>query len=71
MYEDGAVIVGSVEGNRLWGKDLPHKLAKLEWSPDGKTILFGTTSGEIMKYDDKGKELGSVRSMILNDRIAG
>jgi len=22
IYEDGAVIVGSVEGNRLWGKEL-------------------------------------------------
>ena len=22
VYEDGAVIVGSVDGNRLWGKDL-------------------------------------------------
>lgn len=21
-YEDGAVIVGSVDGNRIWGKDL-------------------------------------------------
>lgn len=22
IYEDGAVIVGSVDGNRIWGKDL-------------------------------------------------
>ena len=22
VYEDGAVIVGSVDGNRMWGKDL-------------------------------------------------
>ena len=22
VYEDGAVIVGSVDGNRIWGKDL-------------------------------------------------
>jgi WD repeat-containing protein 35 len=21
IYEDGAVIIGSVEGNRLWGRD--------------------------------------------------
>eukprot|EP00898_Chlorokybus_atmophyticus_P007515 jgi/Chlat1/7765/Chrsp66S07232 len=26
-YEDGAVIVGSVDGNRLWGKELPIQLA--------------------------------------------
>ena len=33
VYEDGAVIVGSVDGNRLWGKDLDHELALVEWSP--------------------------------------
>ena len=22
VYEDGAVIVGSVDGNRIWGKEL-------------------------------------------------
>jgi WD repeat-containing protein 35 len=27
VYEDGAVIVGSVEGNRLWGKELDYNLA--------------------------------------------
>ena len=26
IYDDGAVIVGSVEGNRLWGKELKMRL---------------------------------------------
>jgi len=34
VYEDGAVIVGSVEGNRLWGKELEHEISHIEWSPD-------------------------------------
>lgn len=34
VYQDGAVIVGSVEGNRLWGKELEHEISKIEWSPD-------------------------------------
>ena len=34
VYADGAVIVGSVEGNRLWGKELDHEISKIEWSPD-------------------------------------
>ena len=42
IYEDGAVIVGSVDGNRLWGKELTLTLALVEWSPDGRLILFCT-----------------------------
>ena len=35
IYEDGAVIVGSVDGNRLWGKELKGvELAKVCWAPD-------------------------------------
>ncbi len=35
----GAVIVGSVDGNRIWGKELPKvNLRNVEWSP-GKQIL--------------------------------
>jgi hypothetical protein len=43
-YEDGAVIVGSVDGNRLWGKELGISLTLVEWSPDGRMILFCTPS---------------------------
>eukprot|EP01006_Ploeotia_vitrea_P054301 TRINITY_DN67870_c2_g4_i1.p1 TRINITY_DN67870_c2_g4~~TRINITY_DN67870_c2_g4_i1.p1 ORF type:complete len:1236 (-),score=168.86 TRINITY_DN67870_c2_g4_i1:194-3901(-) len=51
VYEDGAVIVGSVDGNRLWGKELKRNLSHVEWSPDGRYILFGTVSGEVHIYD--------------------
>ena len=61
VYEDGAVIVGSVEGNRLWGKELPYELAKIAWSPDGKLILFGTTTGEVKVHDYVGNYLFQVR----------
>ena len=48
VYEDGAVIVGSVDGNRLWGKDLKNtQLSKVDWSPDSKMILFGLGTGEV------------------------
>ncbi len=30
----------SVDGNRLWGKDYKYKLARIEWSPDSKLIIF-------------------------------
>ena len=35
-YEDGAVIVGSVDGNRIWGKDLRNiQLSKVAVSLTG------------------------------------
>ena len=34
VYEDGAVIVGSVDGNRIWGKELKNVTLA------GKKILF-------------------------------
>jgi WD40 repeat protein len=51
VYEDGAVIVGSVDGNRLWGKELDVQLQNVEWSPDGKRILFVSLEGEVHVYD--------------------
>ena len=55
VYEDGAVIVGSVDGNRLWGKELEIDLHLVEWSPDGRNILFGTlANNEVHLYDNLG-----------------
>ena len=51
----GAVIVGSVDGNRIWGKELKGStLTGVEWSPDGKMLLFSLRSGEIHMYDNLG-----------------
>jgi len=54
VYEDGAVIVGTVDGQRLWGKEIKTPLAFVEWPPDGKSILFGTLNGEVHVYDNEG-----------------
>ena len=54
VYEDGAVIVGSVDGKRLWGKELPLQLAMTEWSPDSSSILFCSVQGECHIYDCGG-----------------
>ena len=57
IYEDGAVIVGSVDGNRLWGKELNLSLKFVEWSPDSKYILFVTMDAEIWVFDAEGTKL--------------
>ncbi|OQR74556.1 WD repeat domain 35 [Tropilaelaps mercedesae] len=55
IYDDGAIIVGSVDGNRVWGKELKGvSLQLVEWSADGKYLLFGLRSNEIHVYDHGG-----------------
>ncbi|XP_028969091.1 WD repeat-containing protein 35 [Galendromus occidentalis] len=55
IYDDGAIIVGSVDGNRLWGKELKGvSLQIVEWSADGRLLLFGLRSGEVHIYDQAG-----------------
>ncbi|XP_061707099.1 WD repeat-containing protein 35-like isoform X1 [Cydia pomonella] len=54
-YEDGAVIVGSVDGSRVWGKDIKGPgLTAAQWSPDNTQLLFALVGGELQLYDDQG-----------------
>ncbi|CAH0603165.1 unnamed protein product [Chrysodeixis includens] len=54
-YEDGAVIVGSVDGSRVWGKDIKGPgLAAVQWSPDNSQLLFALSNGELHLYDEQG-----------------
>lgn len=55
VYEDGAIIVGSVDGNRIWGKELKNtSLTGVQWSPDGRLLLFSLRNGEVHLYDNQG-----------------
>ena len=55
VYEDGAVIVGSVDGNRIWGKELKSiNLYGVCWSPDSRLLLFSMANGEVHVYDGMG-----------------
>jgi WD repeat-containing protein 35 len=47
--------VGSVDGNRIWGKELKgQQLTGVEWSPDSNLLLFSHLNGEIHVYDNAG-----------------
>ncbi|OAJ41462.1 WD repeat-containing protein 35 [Batrachochytrium dendrobatidis JEL423] len=51
----GAVILGSVDGNRIWGKEVKNtQLLHVQWSPNGKFLLFGTGTGELQLFDNQG-----------------
>lgn len=55
VYEDGAVIVGSVDVNRWWGKELKKiLLTAVQWSPDNRLLLFAIRNGEVHLYDNTG-----------------
>ena len=55
-YLPGAVIVGSVDGNRIWGKDLQGlQLTDVERSPNEKEhVMFGIRIGEVQILDNTG-----------------
>lgn len=69
IYEDGNVILGSVEGSRLWGKELKHKLSLIEWSPDSKLMVFGTPDGEIRVYDSSGNPIHQLKIYCLQKLV--
>lgn len=67
VYDDGAIIVGSVDGNRIWGKELKNTaLTGVQWSPDGRLLLFSLRSGELHLYDNQGTFVVSIHSFIFN-----
>jgi WD repeat-containing protein 35 len=59
-YEDGLVIAGTVEGARLWSKEVGARLTLLEWSPDGNTLLFATAEGPVLLYNHAGVRVGAL-----------
>ena len=70
IYEDGAVIVGSVDGNRLWGKELKTELCHIDWSPDGRNIIFCTLQCEVHIYDSIGNFISKLPLYCLDDASA-
>jgi WD repeat-containing protein 35 len=64
-YEDGQIIVGSVDGNRIWHKDLGVETIRiavcwnyycyiycwLKWNPDDTILVIGFITGEVQAYD--------------------
>ena len=59
-YKDGAVIVGSVDGNRIWSREMGAQLALVEWSPDGQLLLFCDVDGAVSVHNRQGVRLGAV-----------
>ena len=71
VYEDGAVIVGSVDGNRIWGKEIKNvTLTGVSWSPDSRLLLFSLSSGEVHVYDGQGGFVSKLNIQCLTNSSA-
>lgn len=68
VYSDGMVIVGSVDGARLWGKSTNEPLRFAEWSPDNKSIVFVTQNGQPILFDQSGNRLTALHLVAVNPK---
>lgn len=71
-YQDGFVLVGSVNGQRYWSHlyDLSTKtITCASWAPNDTFILLGLSDGSLMVLDENGSLLS--RHAIKNDLLTG
>lgn len=47
-------MVGTVDGQRKWVKELKAPMAAFQWAPDGRRLLMLSPKGELSLYDDQG-----------------
>lgn len=59
LYDDGYMIVGAVDGTRLWDVKLEAIGLRVQWSPDSKLILIAIKSSKptVLIFDDRGSRL--------------
>jgi len=66
-YDDGHVILGTVDGSRLWSRDVGQQLALVEWAPDGQWLLFGGEDGSVMVFNHAGTKIGAIELVAVAD----
>jgi WD repeat-containing protein 35 len=70
-YEDGHVILGTVDGSRLWSKDFDSRMSHVEWAPDGRWLLFASAvDGTVTVYTHQGARVGNLELHALRDVVA-
>lgn len=59
-YQDCTLACVGLEGNLNWSNSMRQVLEFLEWSPNSKIILGGTSYGEVLIIDSRGVETNTV-----------
>lgn len=71
-YEDGFVLVGSVNGQRYWSHmfdmGVATRISACSWTPNDAFVLLGLSNGSIMVVDEHGTFL--TRLALHSDSIS-
>jgi WD40 repeat protein len=70
-YQDGFVLVGSVNGQRFWSHlyDLSNsQITTATWTPNDLFIILGLSNGNLMVIDENGSVVS--RHFLKNDSIS-
>ena len=54
-------MVGTLDGARLWSKEVGARLADVQWSPDGKFLLLVLADGQLHLYESGGTFMTRIR----------
>ncbi len=57
VIEKGSMILGSVEGERIWNKKLNFEIEYLDWLEEDKTVVVSDSKGEMVALDTKSNEI--------------
>ena len=71
VYQDGNIVVGSVEGERIWGQEVNVPLKKIAWCPENRTIIFVTAQNEAKIYDHQGYYIDDLEKVLRDDLKSG
>lgn len=72
VYEDGVLTVGTTEGERVWIAETGRPTTHSAWSPDGRALLIGTATGEVIVHDatTNGASLSKLRITCVDESTA-
>ena len=57
ILEGGGAILGNVDGERIWSKEVDIEIEFLDWIENDKTIVLSDKKGDLIALDTKSSEL--------------
>ena len=54
---DGNIILGNVDGERIWQKKVLFRVESVDWIEEDKTVVISDNKGELIAIDTKTSEI--------------